>query len=213
MRQRSSNTLLRPRKTPSQSRSGETVAAIVEAAAQVLERDGLERFNTNAVAARAGVSIGSLYQYFPGKDALTVALIQREGRRFHDDMAAALAQRGGRAGLEYALGACVRQQLRRPQLARLLDREEGRPALRGEVANPELKDLFAAIVKRAVPRHPHPDVAVEDLLAIIRGMVDAAGERGEADIESLEHRLRAAVFGYLARTGRRPASARADPRM
>lgn len=53
------------------------LATLLEAAAQVLEAKGLEGFNTNAVAERAGVSIGSLYQYFPSKDAL------------HDQMVAA----------------------------------------------------------------------------------------------------------------------------
>ena len=60
---------LKPRKTPSQQRAAGTVAAIIEAAAQVLETEGFEGFNTNAIARLAGVSIGSLYQYFPGKDA------------------------------------------------------------------------------------------------------------------------------------------------
>ncbi|PLQ00799.1 TetR/AcrR family transcriptional regulator [Cupriavidus pauculus] len=194
---------LRPRKTPRQARAGETVAAIVEAAAQVLEAGGVEGFNTNAVADRAGVSIGSLYQYFPGKDALTVALIQRETQRFRDDMAFALTRRGGRAALEYLLGACVRQQLQRPMLAKLLDIEEARPALRDEVDSAELQALFTTIVGRVVPDPAQVEMVAGDLFAMIRGMVDAAGERGERDIESLEHRLRAAIFGYLARVGKR----------
>lgn len=64
-----------PRKAPGQPRSAHTVAAILEGAAQVLEERGLAGYTTNAIAARAGVSIGSLYQYFPTKDAVTVALI------------------------------------------------------------------------------------------------------------------------------------------
>lgn len=78
MRRRTQRTPLQPRNVPTQPSSEETVAVIIEAAAQVLEADGLDGFNTNAVARRAGVSIGSLYQYFPGKDALTAALIRRE---------------------------------------------------------------------------------------------------------------------------------------
>ena len=194
---------LRPRKTPSQARAGETVAAIIEAAAQVLEASGAEGFNTNAVAERAGVSIGSLYQYFPGKDALTVALIQRETERFRADMAFALTRRGGKAALEYLLGACVRQQLQRPMLAKLLDIEEARPALRGEVGSAELQALFTTIVGRVVSDPTQVDMVAGDLFAMIRGMVDAAGERGERDVETLEHRLQAAVFGYLARVGKR----------
>lgn len=199
MSEPSSRKQYRPRKAPTQSRAEETVASIVEAAAQVLESEGFEGFNTNAVARRAGVSIGSLYQYFPGKDALTVALIRRETKRFHDDMAIALTKRSGKAALEYLIGAAVRQQLQRPMLAKLLDIEEGRPALRGETGTSELEALFTTIVKRAIPKHPHPDVAAGDLFGIIRGLVDAAGQRGETDIESVERRLHAAVFGYLSK--------------
>jgi AcrR family transcriptional regulator len=191
----------RPRKAPSQSRSEETVAAIVEAAAQVLEAEGFEGFNTNAVARRAGVSIGSIYQYFPGKDALTVALIQRETKRFYDDMAVALTKRSGKAALEYLIGAAVRQQLQRPILARLLDIEEGRPALRNAIGASALQSLFTTIIQRAVPKHKRPEVVAGDLYGIIRGLVDAAGERGETDIASVERRLHAAVFGYLSKVG------------
>ena len=65
-------------KLPRQKRAEDTVAVIVEAAASILERDGFEGFNTNAVAEKAGVSIGSLYQYFPSKNALLSAVIERE---------------------------------------------------------------------------------------------------------------------------------------
>jgi AcrR family transcriptional regulator len=54
-----------------------TVEAILEAAARILDRQGWERFTTNGVAETAGVSIGSLYQYFPNKLALVEAILQR----------------------------------------------------------------------------------------------------------------------------------------
>jgi AcrR family transcriptional regulator len=80
-----------------------------EAAAQVMEIEGLEGFNTNTIAWRAGVSIGSLYQYFPGRDALIAALISREAQRLYEDAAAALDKRSGKAAFEHLIGACVRQ--------------------------------------------------------------------------------------------------------
>lgn len=70
--------LEKKRRTPSQTRSAGTVAAILEAAAQVLEKGGLAAFTTNAVAERAGVSIGTLYQYFADKNALLLTLARRE---------------------------------------------------------------------------------------------------------------------------------------
>lgn len=67
----------RQRKAPRQQRSISTVTALIEACAQVLIRDGYESTTTTRIAARAGVSIGSLYQYFPDKDAVVSALISR----------------------------------------------------------------------------------------------------------------------------------------
>ena len=66
------------RRRPRQARSRATWEAIVEAAAQILERRGPAGFNTNEVAARAGVSIGTLYQYFADKHALLAAAARRE---------------------------------------------------------------------------------------------------------------------------------------
>src|SRR5271154_532489 len=71
------NQRLTPRKLPTQQRSEATVEAILQAAAQVFERHGYAAGTTNRIAERAGVSIGSLYQYFPNKDAVLVALTER----------------------------------------------------------------------------------------------------------------------------------------
>ncbi len=65
-----------PRKRPRQRRSQQTVAAILEATAHILVTDGYNKLTTNRVAEVAGVSIGSLYQYFPNKQALVLALAE-----------------------------------------------------------------------------------------------------------------------------------------
>lgn len=69
--------LFEPRKTPVQARSAASVAAIVEATIQVLLSVGKERLTTTKVALRAGVSVGTLYQYFPNKSALLKAVLKR----------------------------------------------------------------------------------------------------------------------------------------
>lgn len=66
-----------PRKRPRQARSKATVDTILEATTRVLVKQGFDSLSTNAVASAAGVSIGSLYQYFPNKEALVSALIDR----------------------------------------------------------------------------------------------------------------------------------------
>lgn len=69
------------RKQPQQARSTELVAAILEAAVQVLAKEGAQRFTTARVADKAGVSVGSLYQYFPNKAAILFRLQSDEWRQ------------------------------------------------------------------------------------------------------------------------------------
>jgi AcrR family transcriptional regulator len=95
------------RRIPRQTRSADTVATILEAAAQILEAGGLAAFTTNAVAERAGVSIGTLYQYFANKNLVLVALAQQEMKRGLADVARAL-QDGGAPGVEGRVRAVVR---------------------------------------------------------------------------------------------------------
>jgi AcrR family transcriptional regulator len=66
-----------PRKRPSQARSRATVDVLLEATARILVRESFDRASTNRIAEEAGVSIGSLYQYFPSKEALVAAVIDR----------------------------------------------------------------------------------------------------------------------------------------
>jgi len=72
------------RKQPKQARSTELVAAILQAAEQVLAEEGATRFTTARVAEKAGVSIGSLYQYFPNKAAILFRLQSDEWRQTQD---------------------------------------------------------------------------------------------------------------------------------
>jgi AcrR family transcriptional regulator len=194
---------LRIRKAPRQRRAVHTVDALLEAAALVLEEGGLEGFNTNAVARRAGASVGSLYQYFPSKDALTLALLLREDRAFHDAASATLELPTFREALTAFIGVTARQQLARPQLALLLDQQEDRPEIRAALSG---KFRFRALLKEILGKPGGPghlqdeqrrDFAAADLLAMMRGMTDSAGGRGERDVDDLAYRVGAAVFGYL----------------
>jgi AcrR family transcriptional regulator len=69
-----------PRKSASQKRSKAMVETLLDATARVLTREGYDRASTNRIAETAGVSVGSLYQYFPNKEALVAALVARHNR-------------------------------------------------------------------------------------------------------------------------------------
>jgi AcrR family transcriptional regulator len=75
---------LTSRKKPKQARSNDLVAAILEAALQVLAKEGAQRFTTTRVAERAGVSVGSIYQYFPNKASILFRLQSDEWRQTSD---------------------------------------------------------------------------------------------------------------------------------
>jgi len=191
----------RPRKQPRQARAQHTVNAIIEASARILEEQGHGGFTTNAVAELAGASIGTLYQYFPDKDALLGALIARETSRLVEEVGSASMVATGWGALDGVIEAAVRHQVRRPRLARLLDFEEARLPLDADtqLVRAKIVTLLADILSRPdLPQQSDMPSATGDVLAIIRGMLDAAGERGEEGQAPLIVRVRRAVLGYLS---------------
>lgn len=95
-----------PRRRPSQGRSMMTFEAILEAAATLFSRDGYEASSTTKIAEFAGVGVGSLYEYFPSKDALAAQLLRRHCDRmlFEFDQT---FQRSSGQGIERVAGALV----------------------------------------------------------------------------------------------------------
>jgi AcrR family transcriptional regulator len=84
--------LTKPRKVASQERARATVDALVEATARILVKEGFDKASTNHIAEVAGVSIGSLYQYFPSKEALVAAVIDRHNQDLMQVVRGALAK-------------------------------------------------------------------------------------------------------------------------
>lgn len=82
----------KPRKKASQGRSRATVDALIEATARILVKEGFDKASTNRIAEAAGVSVGSLYQYFPSKEALVVAVIDRHNKESMQLVRGALAE-------------------------------------------------------------------------------------------------------------------------
>jgi AcrR family transcriptional regulator len=193
---------LNVRKLPGQARSKETVNVILEASARILESDGLRGFNTNAIAAKAGVSVGSLYQYFPNKDAILLALINR----FEDATQAATleALRSGRGlplkpSLRLFVRALVVMHYRRPRLNRVLEAEEERLGGGAEdfAFRPGLHDLLQEH-KREIAT-PVSGATERVAMAILRAVADQGLAIG-ASQRSVERQAMRAVSGFLLYT-------------
>ncbi|WP_035347307.1 TetR/AcrR family transcriptional regulator [Edaphobacter aggregans] len=107
---RRSKPQLEPRKSPVQARSNASVEAICEATIQVLLSVGQQRLTTTKVAARAGVSVGTLYQYFPNKSSLLQAVVRRHMEKITRAVEAACAQQRG-AALEQMADVLVAEYL------------------------------------------------------------------------------------------------------
>ncbi|MDB4989303.1 MAG: Transcriptional regulator, TetR family [Myxococcaceae bacterium] len=149
----------RPRKQPSQSRSHDTVEVILAATRQLIIKHGVERVSTNMVVRAAGVSIGSLYQYFPGKRALIAELRRRhqeQGERLIIQHALEVAD----APVAVALRRLVEQMIAvhrvDPELHRALELEGREPG----VSSAERRMLFA--IESYMTRHKG-EICVQDL--------------------------------------------------
>ena len=111
------------RKSPRQDRARQTVDAILSATAHILISDGYDRASTNKIARRAGVSIGSLYQYFPSKEALVAALIDQHLSEAYTTLAERLpevAEAPAEVAVRTVVAAMVRVHRHDPKLHRVL---------------------------------------------------------------------------------------------
>ena len=190
---------------PKQGRSKATVAAIVEAAARILAEQGWAGFNTNAVAARAGVSIGSLYEYFPDKQALVDEIASNHLARGEALLASAAAGITGAEDSPAMVDALVRGlvDLHRddPRLHRVLSSEVLlSPAIRRRVET--LRQAAIAFVGQALAPHiDNPGLAAQLLVdtadaVIHRWFVEDDGKL--APPERMTAELRRMLGAYLS---------------
>jgi AcrR family transcriptional regulator len=195
---------LRPRKAPRQTRSQSTVDTLLAAAARVLERESLAGFNTNRVAEVAGVSVGSLYQYFPNKAALIAALIDAHQQALADAVETCVREHAGRplrATLDALADIVIDQQYRKPLLAAALYHEEQRLPLGDRLRAGEQR--LGAAVATLLARHarelplPRPAAAVADLLVITKALVEADAQARREPAADLRDRIVRAQWGYL----------------
>jgi AcrR family transcriptional regulator len=196
--------VITPRKQPRQQRAQVTHDAIVEAAAQVLAAGGLAQFNTNAVAARAGVSIGSLYQYFPNKDAVMVALIHRsQQRQLATFRQAALTT--GTASLSAIVRALVRAAMQHHHdnalLASAIDYEEARLPLQADLNGYLMQSgqMIRALLIQHIEVLGNIDLdrAVMTLPTLVRAATDCWANLSPPQLDVAEDEAVRAVLGYL----------------
>lgn len=187
-----------PRKQARQARARATRDAIVEAAARILEQEGSAAATTNRIAARAGVSIGSLYQYFPDKHCVFAELLRRERAILLADIKTVASTGGSPRDMLAALAdVALRHQFARPAMALQLEYLEAELDLDEEATalSRELENEIAALLRRIAP--DAGDHAAQDTVAIARAIVNAAALAGETDIDGIRARLLRAIAGYL----------------
>lgn len=190
-----------PRKEPRQKRSLDTYNVILEAAADLITQHGLEAANTNRIAERAGVSIGSLYQYFPGREAILAALIRTVRRRMLQDFENAVdpdADQSLQTAVSALVAAALLHHLDNPRLVRWLEKAEGELPLDTETR--ALKEAMAGLVVDVLSHHavPEPEKTAFDLISMSHGMMHAVVQAGQDDFDDLHGRVLRAVCGYLA---------------
>jgi AcrR family transcriptional regulator len=197
-----------PRKLPRQTRSKETVNSIVTAAARVLVRDGYEQANVNSIAKLAGVSIGSLYQYYPSKEALVAEVIKR-----HAEEMLEVFQRGLADLAFLPMPAACRGVVRRalsaygvnPALRRVINRDvPGHPAFS---RSRDFDEMLATALRaylafhQALVRPQNLDLAVTILTSAVEAVVVRVVAQDPALLETelLVDELTTLILGYVAK--------------
>jgi AcrR family transcriptional regulator len=152
-----------PRKAPRQSRSQATVTAILDATARILVERGFAAASTNAVAELAGVSVGSLYQYFPNKDALVSALHARHGEQMMAVIQRALTQAMDATLVDALTGlveATVEAHRVDADLHRVLEEQLGSTDM--DVLHDEYTDVMEERIVALLARH-RDEISAPDL--------------------------------------------------
>ena len=211
----------KPRKrgvrTARQARSRHTVETILEGGARVLAEHGWAGFTTNAVAARAGVSIGSLYEYFRNKDALRDAIVTRHldaGERLLTEAAATLdlsalsGPERSRAVVRALVEGFVRLHADDPVLHRELSSvvpllPEHR--VRVEAMRERLIGLLASVLTADTTRPRRTAMVIVDVVEALthRWMVEDAPHATDAPLppDEMREEIETVVMGYLERRG------------
>jgi len=195
-----------PRKTPVQARSTATVEAIYEATIQVLLCEGAERLTTTRVAERAGVSVGTLYQYYPNKQSLLFAVLQGHMNKVSEAVEAACEHAHGKPLAEMVkdvVEAFVDVKMERTDISTALYRiaaEVDGPALVRRAAQRSQKALEDALMTAPETALGQEKFAIQMMFAAMAGTTRSVLEAGAspAMVQNLRRHLVLLCQSYTA---------------
>jgi len=198
--------LLQPRKAPRQARSAVTIDAIHTATIQVLLAEGVSRLTTTRVAVRAGVSVGTMYQYYPHKQALLFAIVERQLQSITAAMVTAAERLMGQdlATVAEGLALAWLDAKTADRVASLAIYSIAAEFDLGEVMGRTMRqmtEVIAALLAGATDaRGIDPEVAAFMLAAMLGGSVRVVMETGSSDddLARLRRELPRACQAYLA---------------
>lgn len=188
------------RKKPKQARSAAMVEGILEAAARVFIKQGFAKATTNRIAEAAGISVGSLYQYFPSKDAIAVELLRRYRERVVNTIARRVQEAKPDTFADF-VRALLKDMLNDasidPTLQRVLIEQVLRTSARREMLGFE-EQLEATIANTLRATVPEPEVAAFVLVRSVLSVVQAAvADRPKLNTPVLVDELTRLVVGYV----------------
>lgn len=200
--------LTNPRKEASQERSRATVDALVEATARILVREGFDKASTNRIAEVAGVSVGSLYQYFPSKEALVAAVIERHRQEIMQVVRGELAEAANQPmeqGVRTLVAVAVKAHRVDPKLHRVLAEQIPRVGRleKAETFNRENYAIFRAYLEshrdeiRAADLELAAFICVTAIEAVTHNAVLRHKMVSEEAMEALVDEATRLVLGYL----------------
>lgn len=202
-------TALKPRKSPVQARSTATIEVLHEATIQVLLKEGIVKCNTTRIAERAGVSVGSIYQYYPNRDSLLAAVLQRHLDRVAEKIEE-LCLKYEKTSIKTLISALVDEII----LAKLSNPEESKAlyAISGERGGLDLSkrmnDRMLAAVSNLLEsasdiEFDDSQIVAEFVLGAIMGLIRRVLENQVTDkVEQvLESHLKLMVVAYLQQIG------------
>ena len=200
---------LQPRKTPLQARSSATVDAILEAAVQVLLKEGKTRLTTTRVAERAGVSVGTLYQYFPNKNSLLQTVLKRHLEAVADAVESACSSVHGATldrMAEAMITAFIRAKFQHIHASAALyaisDDVEGK-RIAGAMHD-RVTTAIAAMLRTSHQPVQAPDAVAATLLGAMSGVSRSMLETGvgQETQASMQQELMRLAHAYLAAAAR-----------